>query len=195
MMSIEEKYKVDIPEGKIGVWSVEKFTVSERESDLNRLRGLLHSGRFVRPGTYTKLMRGNTLVMSDTSNEIRDHLSAIYKSSGHCLIVGLGLGLVTKALLDKPEVTKVTVVEKSEEVIKLVGEYLLEKYPDKLEIICADIFTWKAPKGAYYQVAWFDIWDYICADNLPEMSKLKRKFGSKASWKGCWCEYSCRRGR
>jgi hypothetical protein len=173
-----------IPEGKSGDWTIEKFTVEP-----NVFQGF--RPRFVPPGEYLRLKRRGTVVMSDTPDEIRDHRYAISEAKGHVLIAGLGIGMVAKACLDKPEVTKVTVVEKSEDVIALTGPTLMAMYGDRLEIVHADIFEYKAPKGVTYGMAWFDIWDDICVDNLPEMQKLHRKFGKNAAWKGSWARELC----
>jgi predicted membrane-bound spermidine synthase len=126
--------------------------------------------------------------MSDTPSEIRDHRGAIYNARGHVLIFGLGIGMVAKAILDKPEVTKVTVVDLSPDVIKLVGPTLLAKYGDKLEIIEADALTWKPPKGVRYGAVWADIWDEISEDNLKEMSTFNRRYGRLSDWHGNWGE-------
>jgi hypothetical protein len=187
-------YRVDVPEGTDGGWRVQRFTVSEKDAELERLRSAFHMGRGVcRPGTFTALYRGNTLVMSDTPDEIRDHLWAIAEARARVLVVGLGLGMVVNAMLRKPEVEHVTVVEKAPEVIRLVGPWLTAQHPGRVTILEADIFTWQPPKGARWQVAWFDIWDNMCSDNLNEMKLLHRRFGRRAEWKGSWARYECER--
>jgi hypothetical protein len=50
-------------------------------------------------------------------------------------------------------------------------------------------------KGERYGMVWHDIWDSFCGDNLPEMTRLKRKYGRRADWQGCWGEWQCRRHR
>ncbi|GAG35645.1 unnamed protein product, partial [marine sediment metagenome] len=115
------------------------------------------------------------------------------KRGGVILVAGLGLGVVTSAILRECEnVTQVIVIEKSSEVIELVGKHLEKEFGKRLQIINDDIFEWKVPRGSRYTVAWFDIWNNICGDNTKDMSKLKRKFGRKADWKGCWREETCR---
>ena len=131
------------------------------------------------------LSRGRVTVMSDTPAEVRDHLPVIRRAHGSVLIVGLGLGMVARAIGLKPEVTKVTVIELSPDVIALTGPWLTALSP-KVEIIQADIFAWSPPRGTKYEVAWFDIWDDLCSDNLPQMSTLHRKFARCAAWKGSW---------
>jgi hypothetical protein len=183
-----DRYKVDLPEGQSGDWAVEKFTVDEHGAQMSSLAGFIGGhGRHVPEGTYTKLTRDGDIVMTDTPNEIRDHLVFISEAHGRVLIHGLGLGMCVAACLEKEKVDHVTVVELCAEVIELVGVHLKEKYGDRLEIIEDDALTWKPPKGTRWDVAWHDIWDNICADNIEEMSRLHRRFGRRVEWQGSWC--------
>ena len=186
-----EDYKVEVPIGRCGNWSIEEFKVTEEQAEAERLQSLFNGGRGVPTGTYTALKRNKYLIMSDTPNEIRDHLSIIEEAKDHVLLNGLGIGLVLQAVIEKPEVTHVTVIEKSKDVIALVGLFYQEKYKDKLTIICADAFDWKPPKNQRFGAVWHDIWSDICADNLPEMKKLHRKYGRKTDWQGSWCREEC----
>lgn len=182
-----EEYKVDIPEGKIGDWEVKKFEVTdEGAKKYNFFSVLSFSFRRVVPGWFTKLTYKGETIMSDTRDEIRDHREPIDRGFGHCLINGLGLGMITKALLDKPEVIKVTVIEIVPEVIELVGVHLLNRYPDRLEIIQSDALTYKPQKDVYFDMVWHDIWPTICTDNYPDMKLLHRRYGRKARWQGSW---------
>lgn len=182
-----DKYKVDVPEGTSGNWRVEHFTVSEEDARLQSLRAIVTGrGRAVPQGTYTRLMYGSILVMSDTPDEIRDHFEIIHRAKGHVLINGLGLGVVVQAVLNKTEVGHVTVIELVPDVIALVARHYLERFNGRLEIIEADAFTWKPPKGIKYDAVWHDIWNDICLDNLPEMHKLHRKYGKRCDWQGSW---------
>jgi hypothetical protein len=179
--------KVQLPPGERGRWRVEQF-----ETD-RPCFGSMFSGRPVPVGQrFTRLMRGNTLVMSDTPAEMRDHYEPVHKARGSCLINGLGIGMVLKAVLNKPSVTDVTVVELSQDVIDLVAPH----YQDpRVTVVCSDAMTYQPPRGKRYQMVWHDIWDDICADNLPQMHALHRKYGRRADWQGSWCRYQCERGR
>jgi hypothetical protein len=186
-------YKVSVPEGQSGEWRVERYIVTPEAEEFERLRALINyhrPSRFVPAGAYTKLTRRNTIVMSDTPDEIRDHLGFIQRAHGRLLIAGLGLGVVLKAVLQKPTVESVTVVEQSQDVINLVWPSAIER---RATLVHDDIFTWKPPKGARYDFAWFDIWDGICGDNLPEMTKLHRRFGRRVRNCDSWCHAICRR--
>ena len=173
--------KVEIPEGTSGAWRVERFDVSESEARFANIRG-----RYIRPGTYTRLMRGGTVVMSDTPAEMNDHYMAVRHAKDHVLIHGLGLGMVLDACLEKPNVSKATVIELSEEVISLVAPFYKAKWGDKVEIIHADALVWTPPKQSFFGMVWHDIWDYICADNLDDMKRLHRRYGRRCEWQGSW---------
>ena len=183
---------VNVPEGSRGKWTVSKFTVSEADAKFSALRAAVKGRGYVKAGTYTQLTcQGRGIVMSDTPDERRDHYGAVRKAHGHVLINGLGLGMVLAAVLKREGVEKVTVVEIDPDVIALVGPTYSSD--PRVEIVNASAFDYKPPKGTRYCVVWHDIWDSICGDNLPEMTKLKRKYGKATGWQGCWCEDETRR--
>lgn len=75
------------------------------------------------------------------------------------------------------------------ERVALVEPHYRKLYGEKaFDVIHADVFEWKPPKGQKRGAVWFDIWSDLCEDNLPQMTKLKRKFGRRSDWKGCWSE-------
>lgn len=176
--------KVTIPEAKKGDWMIEKFIVDKTD-----LHSLLR-GRGVPFGEYTRAMRNGVLVMSNTPSEMSDHYSPVLQAKGSCLINGLGIGMVLKNILLKPEVEDVTMIEISQDLIDIVSPHYQN---DRVQFICADAFTYKPPKGKRYNMVWHDIWDYICGDNIPEMTKLHRKYGRRTDWQGSWCKYECQR--
>lgn len=186
------EHTVSVPSGKSGDWEVSQFTVTEKQADFDRLRGMFRGGRHTRAGTYTQLKCAGILVMSDTHDEISDHLWFIGQARGHVLINGLGLGMCLQAAARKDVVTKVTVIEQSADVIALVAPHYVAMFGDKVEIIHDDAFTYKPPKGIHYGAIWHDVWNDLCGDNVDEMTKLKRKYGGKCDWQGCWGEAICR---
>ena len=183
-----EQYKVDLPVGVSGAWRVERFDVSKKDEQWS---SFMDGRRHVNEGTYTRLMRGGEVIMSDTRAEIVDHLTVIRKACGHVLINGLGLGAVLCAVARKPEVEHVTVVELESDVIALAAQHYIDRYGAKIEIICADAFTWQPPKGKRFDVVWHDIWPYITTDNLKEMGKLHRRYGRRCNWQGSWAKELC----
>jgi hypothetical protein len=187
-----EKYKVSLPEKTIGAWSIELMEVSADDAAFANMRSAFAfggGGRHIPPGTYTSLKHNRYLWMSDTPAEIRGHLDPIHEAAhegGHVLINGLGIGMVAGAILAMENVEKVTIIELSPEVIELVGPSLTEKYGDRVEIIQADAYEYKPPRGMRYSVVWHDIWADLCTDNLDGMGKLHRKYGRRCEWQGSW---------
>jgi spermidine synthase len=172
-----------LPESERGLWRIKRKEIKE-PSQLERLLALIHgSGRYVPAGTYTGLFRGDTIVMSDTPDEKRDHLEFVRQATGSVLIMGLGIGMVLQAVLLKEDVTDVTVIELDPDVIALVSPHYTDP---RITIVCADALEWTPPPGKTYDAAWFDIWDTISEDNLDDMKLLTRRFGRKAKWKGSW---------
>lgn len=180
-----DKYKVDVPEGKSGDWEVAKFTVTE---DDHLYLHYASQGRPVPAGTYTGLMKKGEFdpIMSDTPAEIEDHLDFIYRATGQVLLNGLGLGIVLKAILSKPEVIHVDVVELEQDVINLVWPTYQDS--NRATIHHADAFTIQWPKDKHWDCAWHDIWPSICTDNLPEIAKLKHKYAHKVKYQKAWVE-------
>lgn len=139
-------------------------------------------------GHYTRLVVGSELMMSDTPMERRTNRHFVQQATGHVFIAGLGLGLVIQALLNKEEVTKITVLEKSKDVIHLVAPKFQS---NKLEIIEGDIFEWLPSKGQTFDTIYFDIWATLDQDLIKsEMNPLVRKFRKYLSKKdgfiNCW---------
>ena len=188
------KTDIDIPCGASGEWRIEEFIVTEEDAKLFNLRARFNIGsREIEVGKYKKLLRGETLVMSNTPSELDDHSWFISIAEGNILVNGLGLGEVLVALLKKKEVKSVTVIELSEDVIKLVAPHFSKD--KRVNIIQANALEWKIPKGTRYDCVWHDIWDNICSDNLEEMKKLHRKFGRHTKWQSSWCRDLCERYR
>jgi hypothetical protein len=184
--------EVTVPDGKSGDWSVESFTVSEKESEFTCMRAACQgSHEYVPPGSYKRLKRGNTVVMSNTPMEVNTHSPIIQNATGHVLINGLGLGMVLNALLAKPDVQSITVVEFSKDVIALTGPSFKDE--PRITVVNADAFTYQPPKTMRFNAVWHDIWDTICSDNLPEMQRLHRKYGRRSDWQGSWGRPQCER--
>jgi hypothetical protein len=173
--------KVTLPDGEKGPWKVTRF-----QTDRMDFFSAMY-GRAVPVGEwFTRLTcKGRGVVMSDTPAERREHSYALHKATGSCLLNGLGIGMLLKNILLKPEVTDVTVVEMEQDVIDLVAPH----YQDaRLNIVHCSAFDYNPPKGKRYNMVWHDIWDAIDEDNLPEMGRLHRKYGRICDWQGSWAK-------
>jgi len=188
-----------VPEGERGDAKVTHFEVSEKDSAYSRMRASVqgYAGEFVPPGRYARLVVGGSLMMSDTEMEQHTNSRAIYQANGSVLIAGMGLGVMLIPVCQKPGVTKVLVVEKSQDVIDLVEPHVrkfLGEDAEKLTIIQGDIFDFKPQKGEKWDTIWFDIWPDVCEDNLDGLATLKRRFSKRLNkenpecWMGAWEE-------
>lgn len=143
----------NVPNGKSGDWKVDETIVTEREASISRIRSALNPGRSweeVEPGTYKRLRCGSTVVMSNTQMECGELRRFVRLAEGRVLINGLGLGVALTAILKKPEVTFVRVIEKSKDVLKLVAPSFSDP---RLEIIEGDALTYKLSRGEKYDVS------------------------------------------
>ena len=179
------KVDVTIPDGEINNWSVETFIISKKDAEFENMRSVFSSGPTAHyvPGTYKRLRRNGKTIMSNTTDEVNDHAHFIRMAEGNVLINGLGLGVCLKAILKKPEVKSVTVIEREKDVIDLISPHFDDP---RLTIIHADALEYKPPKNVKYDYVWHDIWDETCLDNLETMATLHRKYGRRAKWQDSW---------
>ena len=112
-----------------------------------------------------------TPVDMDTSEE------AIRAATGKVITFGLGLGYFTYHAANKPEVSSVTVIEKSPDVRELFEKYLLPQFPhkEKIRIIEADAFEYaeKEMDAEEYDFAFVDTWR-DASDGYPMYLKMKK---------------------
>jgi hypothetical protein len=194
-MRVVMRIDIDVPDGMSGDYEVSTFTVSEEAAEFENLGAAIgHSSRYIDAGTYKKLTQLGEVVMSNTPAEIDDHRPLFFrvkiKKPETVLLNGLGLGVALKEILKSETIKRVWVIEKSHDVIKLVGPTYVRD--PRVTIIEADAFTYKPSKGVRYGAVWHDIWNTICEDNLPEMKTLHRKYGRRCDWQGSWGRELCR---
>lgn len=185
MKGVFEHFNLKIGEKKEkGVASISAYEFKTSKDPIYAMRAAM-DGMSIYDGKYIRLVVNGELMMSDTDMEKNSNNNFVYAANGSVLIAGLGIGLILKAILEKPEVTNVTVIEKYQDVIDLVEPYY--KNP-KLKIICADILEWIPEKGEKWDTIYFDIWPTICEDNLDEIKLLHNRFKNKLNRtnKDCW---------
>lgn len=190
--SLRPQMATILPVGKIGIAEIQHFTVDEQAAKWMRLRqavkGPMEMATAV--GEYAKLLIRGDLVMSDTDMEWSECQEAVRKARGDVLVAGLGLGMVVHAMLTKPEVKTLTVLEIEPDVIALVGPSIRDP---RVKLVQADACQWQPPKGTRWHTIWLDIWPDLCTDNVTEMKRLRSRYGCrlrKNGWIGCWSEDS-----
>jgi len=187
MQRLPRYIKAGLPAGRSGDWSIEKFSVQPPGRGDNR------PACFRSPaGTYTRLKKGNEVFMTDLYDEWWTQRMAIAEARGRggdVLITGLGLGLVVASILEPPTglVGRVFVIERSADVIGLVGTQLDNRYGGQIEIINADAFEWLPPAGQRFNTGWHDIWPNPHEPGvLAQAERLERRFEPHCAWQGNW---------
>ncbi len=188
------RYKVtgECPEGECGDVTIEQFDFTEGQAKWAELHDMIH-GRFgvALAGRYTRLSIDGTLMMTDTPDEIRDHMGVIARTARvgtrTVLVAGLGLGVVVRAILMNRHVEKVVVLEQSRDVLELVAHrWLMPIYQDRLTVVQCDVLAYRPAKGERYDVAWFDIWPTVSGDHWSEMKLLHRRWARRVGWQDSW---------
>lgn len=134
-------------------------------------------GFFPREFTFPVVLENGNEWMTLTPIDLDTCQNEIASAHGKCITFGLGLGYYTYMVSNKPEVSSITVIEKSADVIRLFEKYILPQYPnrDKIKIINADAFDYaehEVPNESYDH-AFVDIWRDV-SDGFPMYMKLKR---------------------
>lgn len=111
---------------------------------------------------FPAVLEGGNEWMTLTPVDMDTCTEAIAAARGRVVTFGLGLGYYAYRAAEKPEVSQVTVVERSEEVIKLFKSEILPQIPfsDKISIVNADAFEYARnimPKENF-DLAFVDIW-------------------------------------
>lgn len=109
-------------------------------------------------------------VMSDTHAEILEHHHPLNHATGRVLITGLGLGCLPHALLTKPDVTRIDIIDIDPDVIALTGHYLTDPRvhiwrgsaaePQRIAELRSEAWCW--------DYAWHDIWTHVSNKNLDD---------------------------
>ena len=184
-------FKCDAPPGRSGDWLLERFEVQNAPRPEDVPSHVLDCARS-RNGTFSRLKRGAEVFMTDLYDEWATQKIAIDQAlqrGGHVLIGGLGLGLILDSIFRAPgsPVQRITVLEKSPDVMALMAPHLLGRYGDRLEVLEADAFSWQPPSGASYSVIWHDIWPNPQAPEVAgEMQALEAHYGAYGDWHGSW---------
>lgn len=148
------RYKVNIPSGSSGNFKIEDILTD------------FWVGSSEPMDTYTVLFFDQNgdgsfhPIMQDTTKEFRECQNFVTAATGDVLVAGLGLGCINQVLIDNPNVSSITIVEKYQEVIDLVWSHCPKN--EKMTLIKDDIYTWTPNKQ--FDVAWFDSW--VGEDNI-----------------------------
>lgn len=111
---------------------------------------------FGRPVDF-HILTGNGcgIMASDKPDEIYIQYVAFHKMHGRVLVGGLGLGMAANMIAAKPDVKSVTVIEKEQDIIRLVDGTL----DPKVVVVQADVLGYldQVPRDQF-DAAYYDTW-------------------------------------
>jgi len=114
--------------------------------------------------------------MSLTPNEVLTLRNSVRRSKGNVAIAGLGLGWLARKVLERKQVTHLTIVEKCDCVADFFGKSLIEDFGDRLTIVHGDAydFDWSP-----FDVSLWDVWQgYGEAQDDYEFQGIRRDIES-----------------
>ena len=119
----------------------EAFICNDIDIDMN-LREVPQIGFFRERFAYPAVEQDGREWMAVKPSEIETMREPIEEATGRVVTCGLGLGYFAYMVSEKPDVTSVDIVERSEEAITLFEEHILPQFPNKgkIRIIRCDAF-------------------------------------------------------
>lgn len=119
----------------------EAFICNDIDIDKN-LREVPQIGFFRERFAYPAVEQDGREWMAVKPSEIETMRAPIEEATGRVVTFGLGLGYFAYMVSEKPEVTSLDIVERSEEAIALFEEHILPQFPnkEKIRIIRSDAF-------------------------------------------------------
>jgi len=163
-IEVRECSRLHVPPGWCGDWAV-----------LHRVRG--ESQQF----TSLTNISEDLEYMTDLPHEWDQHEAAARRAielGGDILVTGLGLGMFCGMIAGEPSIKSITVIEKSHDVIQLVGPHVHEK----VTIICADAMEFSPVRK--FSFAWHDIWPHPPTNE--QQSEIMNHYKSVCSEQRCW---------
>ena len=133
-------------------------------------------GFFTERFEFPAVLEGGNEWMTLTPVDLDTCEDAIEAAHGRVITFGLGLGYYAYMVAMKDSVESITVVEKSESVIKLFNEYIRPYFRNehKLRIINADAFEYaeRQMPAEEYDYAFVDTWR-DASDGAPMYARMK----------------------
>jgi hypothetical protein len=148
------RIEVNIPEGTSGDYEIAHYT---NETEDNMWQVYLEMKNETDEAFTVLIKEGCPMpIMQDSEAEYNEHQWLWDNMTGDILVGGLGIGMINQALIDNPDITSVTIVEISQDVVDLVWDDCPKD--DSFLLIVADFETWTPPEGTTYDVIWCDAW-------------------------------------
>lgn len=174
---------IRFPEARLGRWQMTHLHYAPYElfvrDDLSVMpdrREIPQLGFFSERFVYPAVLQDGREWMTITPNEIATMELAIADAQGHVCAMGLGLGYFTFMASEKACVSRVTVVERDADVIRLFEKHILPQFPhrEKIHLVCADAYDYVRTQMAESGIdfAFVDLWHDV-SDGAPMYLKMK----------------------
>jgi spermidine synthase len=134
--------------------------------------------------TQLKQVDTNQRIMYDDMHVIIQSSNCILNAKGKVLLTGLGIGMCARALMNKPDVDEITIIEKEADIISLVKPIFKES--KKIKIINDDAYIWLPPKGTMYDFAWHDMFGLASFKTLYHMHLITKRFEPYVKEQDCY---------
>lgn len=133
-------------------------------------------GFFEKEFAFPAVLEGGNEWMTLTPVDLDTSDYAIERARGKVVTFGLGLGYFAYMASEKEEVESVTVIERSESVIRLFEKYIIPQFAhkEKVRVICADAFRYAEfdMPAEEYDFAFVDTWR-DASDGAPMYKRMK----------------------
>ncbi len=173
---------VKIPETTRGKWKLKEEYLAPFEPFVCRDMQILPDGRmlpqlafFTERYTFPAVLENGREWMTLLPNETVTTKPAIDAARGRVLTFGMGLGYFAFHAASKPEVTSVTVVDISEDVLALFRELVLPQIPNahKIQLVCRDAFDFaEQDMAGNFDFVFADIW-HDAGDGIEPYLRMK----------------------
>lgn len=174
---------VSIPCAKLGKWELKTECLHPYEAFVcddfivtPDKRLLPQIGFFETEYPFPAVLENGCEWMTLQPNEMVTTTPAIKQAHGRVVTFGLGLGYFAYHAAQKPEVTSVTVVDISPDVIDLFKTHILPQFPhkEKVKTVCADAFAFADTRlGEGFDFVFADIW-HDAGDGKELYLKMKQ---------------------
>lgn len=139
------------------------------------------------------------VLMSTIPIETFSQIHPACDAYGHVLVGGLGLGYVVEMMSDNRNVTSITIVEKEQEIIDLVGETIKSVCKMPVRIVKSDICKFLKTTKFDYDYIYLDTWSgtgestfYDTVLPLRKLAQKRLRTNDSVEWRRqnicCWME-------
>lgn len=190
------EYLFQIPEERRGDWYIHREIYGAESSQSDWVKVHIEHNEHRYPGlkagdNVTMLKYKDKVVMSPSAAELADHYNLLTEHAyGHIHINGLGLGIIPYILDKMDNVERITIYERSSEVLELVQETLL-KNTSKVKVYKRNAFLGPSSQ-LLIDYVWHDIWSDISSNNLKGMKMLCKIWEPFCYMQDCWTQEDCR---